>query len=76
MNLFRELNRDQSDGLANLYFDLAKAAFIIAFLPAAEIGQNTNLIIQISKSLSALILGIVFTYGAMIILKRKEKLKK
>lgn len=70
MKLFQQLNNDQLDGLARLCFDLAKAAFLLAIFPAVEV--SSSIVISLLKMLIALLLGLVFTYIALVLLKRKE----
>ena len=66
-----ELNKDQLDNLAKLCFDIAKGLFLVAFAPF--IVQFANVNFQIITVSSAMILGLVFTYGGLVLLKLKEK---
>lgn len=70
MNLFRELNRDQLNGLANLSFDLAKGAFAVSLFPAIEFGDN--IFLQLLKIVLALLSGLAFTYIAVLLLREKR----
>lgn len=73
IQIFKELNDDQLDGLANLSFDLARAAFILAILPAPSIPDNPG--IGLFKILLGLFWGLVCTYMALILLKAKGRLR-
>lgn len=69
--LIGELNNDQLDGLANLCFDLAKGAFFLVLFPAAEIINNRGIVFL--RTTIALLLGLVFTYIALVLLKAKAR---
>lgn len=72
MNLsINKLNSNQTIGLANLCFDLAKAAFVIVFFPTANIFGD--FITTLLKMLTGLVIGLAFTYLALLILESKEK---
>lgn len=70
MNLFKELNNDQLDGLAKLSFDLARGSLLLALFPAVELISNP--LLTFLRILMSLSLGLVFTYIALILLKAKE----
>lgn len=73
MNLIKELNNDQLDGLAKLCFDLAKGSLFLALFPAVEI--ITNPLLTFFRMLMGLFLGIVFTNIALVLLKVKRSTK-
>lgn len=73
IQIFKELNDDQLDGLANLSFDLARAAFILAILPAPSIPVDP--INGILRILLGLFWGLACTYVALVLLKAKVRLK-
>jgi hypothetical protein len=73
-SIIGDLNKDQLDGLATLAFDLAKVAFAFMLLPAENPLGNFFLEI-VSKMLTAII-GLAFTYLALVFLKLKEIIKK
>lgn len=68
-----DLNKDQLSGLASLSFDLAKVAFIVMLFPA----QNPldSLVMEIVSKMLAGIIGLAFTYLALLSLKLKEEAK-
>lgn len=71
MKIIQELNNDQLNGLANLCFDLARAAFILAILPAPEIPDNP--VAGLLKILLGLLWGLVCTYVALVLLGMKGR---
>lgn len=71
IQVFKELNDDQLDGLAKLSFDLARAAFILAILPALSVSDNPG--VGILKIALGLFWGLVCTYTALVLLKAKER---
>lgn len=69
MRTFQQLNNDQLNGLANLSFDLAKGSLLLALFPAAEVSNNLGIVIL--RTMVALLLGLVFTYMALVLLRSK-----
>lgn len=67
MIFINELNDEQLKGLADLSFDLAKGAFALAVFPI--IGGRKPI-----EILAAAMVGVAFTYAALILLKLKGKL--
>ncbi len=74
MNLFSTpFNKDQLNGLANLCFDLAKGAFVLALLPAPDIAANPFL--RVFNILVELFIGLAFSYAALVLLRIKGQIK-
>lgn len=72
IQIFKDLNDDQLDGLANLSFDLARAAFILAIFPASGIPADP--LMGIFKIVLSLFWGLVCTYIALVLLNAKKKI--
>lgn len=72
IQVFKELNDDQLDGLAKLSFDLARAAFILAILPAPGIPSDP--LAGLLKIVLSLFWGLVCTYIALVLLRAKARL--
>lgn len=64
-----KLNNEQLDSLSKLCFDLAKAGYILAFFPTLI---EEDLASQIIKILSGFLIGLVFTYLGLLLLKGKK----
>ena len=71
INILHEFNNDQLDGLAKLYFDLARVAFVFAIFPASSVPIDP--ITGLFKIILGLIWGLACTYFALVLLKAKEK---
>lgn len=69
--ILENFNRDQLNGLAKLCFDLAKGAFLIALFPAPNLQENY--ILASLKVILGLVVGLAFTYIALVLLKSKEQ---
>ena len=65
-----DLNKDQLDKLADLLLDLAKAAFILAFLTPTSSAVPLSVIINAVKGM---ILGLALTYSSLVVLSMKER---
>lgn len=63
------LNKDQLDGLAGLCFDLAKGSLAISVL--SPLGSS-NILVALN-GVRGVVIGIVFTYIALVLLRAKEK---
>ena len=63
-----ELNADQLNKLADLFFDLAKAAFVLAFISPSGSSKALFALLEVSKGIT---LGLAFTYSGLILLKIK-----
>lgn len=72
MQVFKELNNNQLQGLANLCFDLSKGSLLLALFPASEAFDNLGMVLL--KTIMALLLGLVFTYMALVLLKTKRSI--
>mgnify|MGYP001592824440 CR=1 FL=1 len=72
----QEFNKDQFDALSRLSLDIARAAFVLALIPTTQTIKSDEIFINLFKMAIDLFLGIAFTYIGMVILKRKENLKK
>ena len=70
-SMVSKLNNDQLSGLANLCFDIAKAAFVLALLPTQT--DSANLILLITKITAGLLMGLVFTISALVLLKSRKR---
>lgn len=70
MLIFKEFKKDQLDGLAKLCFDLAKGAFLIAFFPTPQ--SMSNPFIALLNIFIGLLIGLAFTYCALLLLERKN----
>lgn len=73
MVLFEELNRDQLTGLSNLCFDIAKGSLGLVFLSMTNLSDN--LILGIVRVMFAFLMGLAFTYAALVLLKLKGQIK-
>lgn len=73
MQLVGELNQDQFDNLAKLCLDLAKGSFAIALLTTPNLRENLTAVVL--KIFISLIVGLVFTYLSLVLLKMKELVK-
>jgi len=62
-------NKDQLNGLAKLCFDLAKGSFILSTTSPIS-STPADALLSGAKSL---LLGLAFTYAALILLKLKEQ---
>lgn len=69
MKILQDLNNDQLDGLASLCFDLSKGSLLLALFPAVEIIAHP--VLTFIRILIGLLLGLVFTYTALVLLKYK-----
>ncbi|MBI3290023.1 hypothetical protein HYZ78_01370 [Candidatus Microgenomates bacterium] len=65
------LNDEQIKGLANLFFDITKASFVLTILPAPNIPENP--LLNLFKMLIGLIWGLALTYTALLLLNSKVK---
>lgn len=67
-------NKDQLSGLADLCFDLSKAAFVIILLPADSTSKGIYELIM--SKLVTVFIALAFTYAALLLLRAKEDVKK
>lgn len=71
--MFQELDKEQLNGLANLCFDLAKGSIALAVLPSFSVQENP--LLGFFRIVLGLFWGVVFTWFAMVFLKRKGEMQ-